>query len=125
MVNSPLHTTLITTKDHDDQFENRRFFFNYLQVPRHPNFRLVAAMNPATDAGKRELPPALRNRFTEIWVPEPSQREDLRSLVYSYLAGVSGPAPPVDNVVDFYIAAKTEAVSSKQCMVFLLFEDLP
>lgn len=35
-------------------------------VPRHPGFRLVAAMNPATDAGKRELPAPLRNRFTEV-----------------------------------------------------------
>ena len=34
-------------------------------VPRHPNFRLLAAMNPATDAGKRDLPAPLRNRFTE------------------------------------------------------------
>ena len=25
-------------------------------VPRHPHFRLFAAMNPATDAGKRDLP---------------------------------------------------------------------
>lgn len=25
-------------------------------------------MNPAGDHGKRELSPALRNRFTEIWV---------------------------------------------------------
>jgi len=45
-----------------------------VQVTRHPNFRLIAAMNPATDAGKRELPAPLRNRFTEIWVPEPSQK---------------------------------------------------
>ncbi len=37
-------------------------------VPRHPAFRLVAAMNPATDAGKRELPAALRNRLTEVRV---------------------------------------------------------
>lgn len=80
------------------------------QVPRHPDFRLVAAMNPATDAGKRELPAALRNRFTEVWVPEPSQREDLRSLVHSYLSGIGGPAPPLDAVVDFYLAAKSEAV---------------
>lgn len=35
-------------------------------VPRHPNFRLLAAMNPATDAGKRDLPAPLRNRFTEV-----------------------------------------------------------
>eukprot|EP00955_Chlamydomonas_euryale_P066431 359544-Chlamydomonas_euryale.AAC.5 len=69
-------------------------------------------MNPATDAGKRELPAALRNRFTELWVPEPSQREDLQALVHTYLAGVGGPAPPVDAVVDFYLAAKTGAVRS-------------
>ncbi|KXZ56433.1 hypothetical protein GPECTOR_1g386 [Gonium pectorale] len=77
-------------------------------VPRHPNFRLVAAMNPATDAGKHELPAALRNRFTEMWVPEPAGREDLAALVAAYLAGV-GPSPPVDAAVDFYLAAKTEA----------------
>lgn len=35
-------------------------------VPRHPNFRLLAAMNPGTDAGKRDLPAPLRNRFTEV-----------------------------------------------------------
>lgn len=35
-------------------------------VPRHPNFRMLAAMNPATDAGKRDLPAPLRNRFTEV-----------------------------------------------------------
>ena len=37
-------------------------------VPRHPNFRLLAAMNPATDAGKRDLPAPLRNRFTEVGI---------------------------------------------------------
>lgn len=79
------------------------------QVPRHPRFRLVAAMNPATDAGKHELPAALRGRFTELWVPEPSGRDDLRALVAAYLAG-TGPAPPIDPIVDFYLAAKAEAV---------------
>ncbi len=28
-------------------------------------------MNPSGDYGKRELSPALRNRFTEIWVESP------------------------------------------------------
>jgi hypothetical protein len=106
-----------------------------IQVPRHPNFRLVAAMNPATDAGKRELPAPLRNRMTEIWVPEPASREDLRTLVQGYLAGVTTAAPlsapshasasaaagsaggvvalsqPVDSCVDLYLAIKQEAVS--------------
>jgi midasin len=79
-------------------------------VPRHPGFRLVAAMNPATDAGKRDLPPQLRSRFTEFWVGEPRSREDLGQLVGGYLAGAA-PAPPVDAVVGLYLAAKAEAVS--------------
>ena len=31
-------------------------------ISRHPDFRIFAAMNPATDVGKRELPPGIRNR---------------------------------------------------------------
>ena len=34
----------------------------------HEKFIIVATMNPGGDFGKRELTPALRNRFTEIWV---------------------------------------------------------
>jgi midasin len=79
-------------------------------ISRHPGFRLVAAMNPATDAGKRDSPPQLRSRFTEFWVGEPRSREDLCQLVGGYLAG-AGPAPPVDAVVSFYIDAKAHAVS--------------
>lgn len=79
-------------------------------VVRRPGFRLVAAMNPATDAGKRDLPLRLRSRFTELWVSEPSQRGDLCTLVAGYLEG-AGPGAPVGEVVDFYRAAKAEAVS--------------
>jgi midasin len=32
-------------------------------VKRHPDFRLFACMNPATDAGKRDLPPGLQSRY--------------------------------------------------------------
>nr|VZI14611.1 unnamed protein product [Spirometra erinaceieuropaei] len=35
------------------------------------DFRLVATMNPGGDYAKKELSPALRNRFTEIWCPSP------------------------------------------------------
>lgn len=61
------------------------------------------------DAGKRELPAPLRNRFTEIWVAEPSERSDLLMLAAAYLASAA-PKPPLDAVVDFYCAAKAEAV---------------
>lgn len=38
-------------------------------VVAHDKFRLVATMNPGGDFGKRELSPALANRFSTIWVP--------------------------------------------------------
>lgn len=34
------------------------------------DFRLIGTMNPGGDYGKKELSPALRNRFTEIWCPK-------------------------------------------------------
>ena len=40
---------------------------------------------------------------------EPGAREDLRALVAAYLVGAA-PAVPVDAVVDFYLAARIEAV---------------
>ena len=74
-------------------------------IVKHPNFRLFAAMNPATDAGKRDLPGPLRNRFTEIWVGEPRHRDDLAAIVAGHLLPVSM-AAPVHDVVDFYLAVK-------------------
>ena len=40
---------------------------------------------------------------------EPSSREDLRGLVAAYLRDTV-PNPPLDAVVDFYLAAKLESV---------------
>ncbi|CAI5953539.1 unnamed protein product, partial [Closterium sp. NIES-65] len=77
-------------------------------VPRHPDFRLFAAMNPATDVGKRDLPPAIRSRFTELFVDEITSRQELGIIVFKYLEGLL-PSPPVDDIVDFYLAARQEA----------------
>jgi midasin len=35
----------------------------------HPEFRLFACMNPATDVGKKDLPPGIRNRFVYLLTP--------------------------------------------------------
>ena len=45
------------------------------------NFHVVATMNPGGDFGKKELSPALRNRFTEIWVPALTDRVDLLQII--------------------------------------------
>jgi midasin len=49
-------------------------------------FQFFATMNPGGDYGKRELSPALRNRFTEIWVPSLSEHEDVFQIVESKLS---------------------------------------
>lgn len=51
----------------------------------HPCRRLFAAMNPATDVGKRNLPDGVRNRFTEIYVDEPRDYVDLATIVDYYV----------------------------------------
>lgn len=44
-------------------------------------FQIIATMNPGGDYGKRELSPAMRNRFTEIWVTSVDQHKDLETIV--------------------------------------------
>ena len=43
-------------------------------------FQFLATMNPGGDYGKKELSPALRNRFTEIWVPPLEETEDILEI---------------------------------------------
>jgi MoxR-like ATPase len=50
-------------------------------------FQLFATMNPGGDFGKRELSPALRNRFTEIWVPPVTDSIDVDLVLERTLAG--------------------------------------
>ncbi|XP_078492436.1 midasin isoform X3 [Ciona intestinalis] len=79
-------------------------------VERHKNFRLFAAMNPATDVGKRNLSDGIRNRFTEFFVDEPSNHKDLADIVDFYLdRNISGTSV-VEGVVTFYNEVRKLAV---------------
>ncbi|KAH7408502.1 hypothetical protein DE146DRAFT_675536 [Phaeosphaeria sp. MPI-PUGE-AT-0046c] len=61
---------------------------NVERVVAHPDFRVFAAMNPATDVGKKDLPPGIRSRFTELYVESPDGDEkSLRNIVEKYLGG--------------------------------------
>ena len=42
-------------------------------------------MNPGGDFGKKELSPALRNRFTEVWVPAVAAKGELLQLLHARL----------------------------------------
>ncbi|KAI5271234.1 midasin [Aureobasidium subglaciale] len=60
-------------------------------VKAQPGFQFFATMNPGGDYGKRELSPALRNRFTEIWVPALSDIEDVLQIIRSKLKDHGAP----------------------------------
>ncbi|KAG8225222.1 hypothetical protein J437_LFUL012697, partial [Ladona fulva] len=78
-------------------------------IVRHPNFRLFACMNPATDVGKKDLPPGLRNRFTEFFVDEITDKNDLIQLCGSYLSAFVVPPSVLENIVSFYLKVRKEA----------------
>ena len=74
-------------------------------VVKHPDFRVFACMNPATDVGKRDLPLGIRNRFTEFYVNELEDDKDLRKMVRAYLPLHQS----VEKLVSFYKSARQEA----------------
>ena len=80
-------------------------------VPRHPDFRIFACMNPATDAGKKELPPSVRSYFTEIEVPPPdADQETLLAIIAQYIGpSAVGDKAAIMDVAEFYTAVKALA----------------
>lgn len=78
-------------------------------IKRHPEFTLFACMNPSTDVGKRDLPSGLRNRFTEFFVHELTDKKDLLLLVESYLPDLSFRDKMAESIVGFYLKVRKEA----------------
>lgn len=71
----PQRSLLLAEKGIDDSY-----------VKAADGFQFFATMNPGGDFGKKELSPALRNRFTEIWVPAFSDEKDVLDIVSSKLS---------------------------------------
>ncbi|PIA95046.1 Midasin [Cercospora beticola] len=63
---------------------------NIERIEAHPDFRVFAAMNPATDVGKKDLPPGVRSRFTELYVESPDKdAKSLESIVRTWLGAAA------------------------------------
>nr|CCC46379.1 conserved hypothetical protein, fragment [Trypanosoma vivax Y486] len=54
-------------------------------IKRHKNFHVFANMNPPTDVGKKDIPPSLRSKFTEIYVEEPFSKNDIIIAIEEYV----------------------------------------
>lgn len=87
----PQRTLLLAEKGSNDSF-----------VKGAPGFQFFATMNPGGDFGKKELSPALRNRFTEIWVPQLSGNDDIYEIVQTKLEGESKEAT-AKVIIDFAV----------------------
>ncbi|GCB61475.1 hypothetical protein scyTo_0011316 [Scyliorhinus torazame] len=77
-------------------------------IHRDPEFRLFACMNPATDVGKKNLPPGIRNRFTELYVEELEDEGDLRILISDYLKGLNISKKTIQGIIEFYLSVRKE-----------------
>ncbi|WVZ15742.1 hypothetical protein V8G54_013308, partial [Vigna mungo] len=75
----------------------------------HPNFHIFACMNPATDAGKRDLPFSLRSRFTEYFVDDVLNDEDLSLFISQFINSGYMDQQLVNKIVSFYKEAKKES----------------
>ncbi|RVE47722.1 hypothetical protein evm_007611 [Chilo suppressalis] len=78
-------------------------------IKRHQNFTLFACMNPATDVGKKDLPVGLRNRFTEFFIDELTERNDLMLLVGDYLYHLNLSGAILEAIYTFYANIRKEA----------------
>lgn len=76
-------------------------------IKRHPDFRIFAAMNPPTDVCKKELPASLRSRFTELYVDEMTDANDLMLIVNKYMSGIQD--APVTDIVQVYLGCRAAA----------------
>ncbi|OKL62401.1 hypothetical protein UA08_03002 [Talaromyces atroroseus] len=85
------------------------------RVYGHPDFRIFGAMNPATDAGKRDLAPGLRSRFTEIYVHSPdADFDDLLGLIQTYLGNLTQSDPRLaSDIASLYLATKKLTAENK------------
>lgn len=78
-------------------------------IQRHPDFTLFACMNPATDVGKKDLPVGLRNRFTEFFIDELTEKNDLMLLIRDYLYHMNLSAAILEAIYNFYSSIRKEA----------------
>ncbi|KAI4802110.1 hypothetical protein KUCAC02_019968, partial [Chaenocephalus aceratus] len=81
-------------------------------------FRLVATMNPGGDFGKKELSPALRNRFTEIWCPQSNSRSDLVQIIQHNLrSGLSIDGGDIAELMLDFIEWLTQQDFGRRCIL--------
>lgn len=90
------------------------------RIEAHPNFRVFATMNPATSeyGGRKDLSLAMRNRFSEMWVPGVTESSEQKEIVEVFMKKVPGGDEIAPKMVDLQnkIAekVKNKEIAAKQ-----------
>ncbi|KAL8721540.1 MAG: hypothetical protein Q9225_001794 [Loekoesia sp. 1 TL-2023] len=88
-------------------------------------FQFLATMNPGGDYGKKELSPALRNRFTEIWVPHASDQQEMEEILEAKLGQSQAHlAPPMVAFAHWYgsnLSSTEPVVSIRDLLAWIAF----
>uniref|UniRef100_A0A914HG94 Midasin n=1 Tax=Globodera rostochiensis TaxID=31243 RepID=A0A914HG94_GLORO len=72
----------------------------------HANFRLFACMNSANDVGKRVLPLGIRSAFTEFYVDETRDEDQLRKIIRGQILSMN--ENMVEAVLQFYMDVRLQ-----------------
>nr|CCC89279.1 unnamed protein product [Trypanosoma congolense IL3000] len=86
-------------------------------IPRHKNFHVFANMNPPTDVGKKDIPPSLRSKFTEIYVDEPFEEGDVIILVNEFIGHLAADCKTQEITAFFldYVGKAKSTLCSLDC----------
>lgn len=100
--------SLLTDTDQESPYLHLTEAGNVERIIAHPEFRVFAAMNPATDTGKKDLTPGIRSRFTEVFVHAgDSDVHDVVILIETYLGALlDSDKRPAFDLANLYLAVK-------------------
>ena len=88
------------------------------------SFKFVGTMNPGGDYGKKELSPALKNRFTEIWCPNLNNSKDLLSIIERNLSDdptMEGVSNQIVEFVEWFKETSCGVVSIRDVLAWVMF----
>ncbi|XP_034939027.1 midasin [Chelonus insularis] len=113
-MNSLLETerSLLLAEKNTDSFDSKE---SDCVITAHADFCFIGTMNPGGDYGKKELSPALRNRFTEIWCEGCVSNDDLQQIIqHNLLNSLKNQADIISNgIIHFLDCLKASEIGKK------------
>jgi midasin len=79
---------------------------------RGPKFRIFGSMNPEYNIGNKRLPVEVRNSFTEFFIPEIRELDDVKTFIRTYVGDLHN-EKIITEVAKFYIFVKGKQNSNE------------